>query len=331
MYNIRSFILLTIVFAFSIVAVTAQGDSELDRIVINHTNLFPEGIAYDETHNRFLVGSWGEGKIFVVADNGTLTPFIEDDALVQPSGLEIAVTQNQLLVANFNPSAQVEEGSKFPVSVVVFDLETGKRLHFYELENLLPDTFSFVNDVTIDGDGNIYVTDSPAGAIYKVDTNGEASVFVQDERFIDQPVGLNGIEYHSDGYLIVGVAGSPPALYTVSLDEQPIIHEIATEIPIGNDGITLHPDGSLIVAGANLHGSTDFADWEWTTFTLSSNDNWKSATIVGEHSYDRFGSTVAIRDGIPYTVLSDVIVYGPVMQGNMDPIETFEVIRINTD
>lgn len=297
-----------------------------ERVVIEHTNLFPEGVEYDANAGHFLVGSWGEGTVFAVADDGTLTPFIEDEDLVQSQGLHIDSERNRLLVPNFAPSPDVAEGEKFPISLGSYDLSTGERLAMVDLTELLPDSFSFVNDVTSDADGNAYVTDSPAGAIYKVSLDGEAAVFLQDDRFVDQPVGINGIEFHPDGYLLVGVAGGPPALYKVPLDDPAAMTQIETNMPVGNDGLILHPDGTLIVAGADLHDSPDFPDWEWVTFNLSSDDDWQTATVTQRMVYENFGTTATIRDGTVYTVISHVFAFG---DSPNNPVETFEIIRID--
>jgi hypothetical protein len=67
-------------------------------IVIEHHNLFPEGLEYDEGSERFLLGSLTEGTIHQVADDGRLEPFIEDDEFLMTAGIEIDHVNNRLLV-----------------------------------------------------------------------------------------------------------------------------------------------------------------------------------------------------------------------------------------
>src|SRR5690606_5217697 len=57
-------------------APAAGGNDIPERIVIERQGVIPEGIEYDETSGRFLVGSLGEGTVFEVAFDGTLTPFV---------------------------------------------------------------------------------------------------------------------------------------------------------------------------------------------------------------------------------------------------------------
>src|SRR6187549_4133479 len=69
-------------------------------IMANRTGFHPEGIAWDADNHRFLTSSLTEGTIFEVADDNTVTPFIEDKDLVATLGLHIDRENDRLLVAN---------------------------------------------------------------------------------------------------------------------------------------------------------------------------------------------------------------------------------------
>jgi sugar lactone lactonase YvrE len=172
----------------------AQDDALPDEILMERTNFAPEGIEYDAEAGHFLVSSLAEGTIFAVADDGTLTPFVEDENLVSSVGLEVDEAGGRLLVANSNfAAAGVEEPA---AGVGIYDLETGELIQYVDLLPLAPDEDHFINDLTVDADGNIYATDSSTPVIFKIDPEGEASVFVEDERFSSPRFGLNGIVYH---------------------------------------------------------------------------------------------------------------------------------------
>jgi hypothetical protein len=87
----------------------------------------------------------------------------------------------------------------------IYTLITGTRIKWVDLGGLLPGMAHFANDLAIDPQGNAYITDSFSPIIYKVDVNGNASVFMANERFATQPgeFGFNGIVFHPSGYLIV--------------------------------------------------------------------------------------------------------------------------------
>src|SRR5690606_8018019 len=83
----------------------SPGDGGIpERIVIERQGVIPEGIEYDETSGRFLVGSLGEGTVFEVAFDGSLTPFVTDDELVSSVGIEVDEARNRLLVCNSDSS-----------------------------------------------------------------------------------------------------------------------------------------------------------------------------------------------------------------------------------
>jgi len=49
----------------------------------------------------------------------------------------------------------------------------------------------------------IYTTDSFANLVYKISSNGKATVFSKSEKFETKGIGLNGIVYHPGGFLLV--------------------------------------------------------------------------------------------------------------------------------
>src|SRR5690606_27236959 len=49
-----------------------------DVIVAERGGFIPEGIEYDQANRRFLTGSLAEGTIFVIGNDGSVTPFVED-------------------------------------------------------------------------------------------------------------------------------------------------------------------------------------------------------------------------------------------------------------
>src|SRR5688572_19320499 len=113
------------------IPVAAQDDALPDEILMERTNFAPEGIEYDAEAGHFLVSSLAEGTVFAVADDGTLTPFVEDENLVSSVGLEVDEEGGLLLVANSNVAASgVEEPT---AGVGIYDLETGVLIQYVDL------------------------------------------------------------------------------------------------------------------------------------------------------------------------------------------------------
>jgi hypothetical protein len=276
-----------------------------DEIVIKHRNLFPEGVEYDQERGHFLVGSMTEGTVFRVADDGTLEPFIEDDELLMSIGIEIDHINDRLLVANTSPS---EEAGMLGA----YDLETGQRIFMADLSDLHPSTIIVANDVAVDTNGIAYVTDYRAPVIYRVDMEGKASVFIEDESFIY----LNGIVAHPDGYLILGAYSD--RLFKIPLQEPEVIEiELADDIPWFEitDGMILHPDGSLIMV--TFPGSL--------ICRLNSDDNWTSASRVATSAgHDLgWGTTIALRDESVYVIHSHLNKW----YDNLDQ-NSFKIVRV---
>src|SRR5262249_45675704 len=155
-----------------------------------------------------------------------------------------------------------------------YDLTSGELIKMVDLNAIsTPDGVHAVNDLTFDKDGNIYATDSFSPAIYKIDPDGNASVFLTDPQFTSDSIGLNGIGYDADGYLIVSNLGAGK-LFKVPVDDPKSFSEIALQNSIHVDGMSFAPDGSLVVVGAQA---------DQTLYKLTTTDDWKSATVAGTY------------------------------------------------
>ena len=110
---------------------------------------------------------------------------------------------------------------------------------------------------------------------------------LEDDRLLIDGFGGNGIVYHPDGYLIVGISGVE--LYKVPLDAPDEFTIIETSEVIGADGMLLNPDGALIVAS---NGSI---------LTLTSEDEWASANVE-ERVRNHPATTIAFRGEAIYAI-----------------------------
>jgi sugar lactone lactonase YvrE len=289
-----------------------------DLILVERPAFFPEGIEYDAERDRFLLGSLVEGTIFEVVGDGEPTPFIEDPDIASSVGIHIDVERDRLLVVSSNTFLFMDPTLPYNAEVAAYDLETGERLFFTDLVNITEYAPNVANDVTVDDEGNAYVTDSLAPVIYRIDVDGEASVFWEDSLFDGQGAPrLNGIEYHPDGYLLVPADGR---LYKVPVDDPAALSEVTLDAPLpAADGITLHPDGRLIAVQGQIA----------TVTALESDDDWTTANIVGTAQTNLAGTatTAAIRNGEVYVIYSHILA---IMLGETPP-QAYEIVRIAFD
>lgn len=300
MLHTRLLLLCSLVLVLLPMSIQAQGvDTSLPtELELERQGFMPEGIVWDAEYERFLTSSVTEGTIFAVTDDGQLTPFIEDDDLVSTFGVHIDEKTNRLLVANSNAAilSGVVDGALSQLAA--YDLETGERLFLADLGALVDSPVVMANDVTVDDDGNAYVTDSFANAIFQVTPEGDASILIQDERFaVENHIGLNGIDYHPDGYLLATVPFQL-SLYNIPLDAPDEFTLVDVQPPFAGDGIVLNNDKLIAV------GLFPNADGEIfvSAITVSSDDDWASATITHQTLISCAATTLTIRDDIPYYI-----------------------------
>ncbi len=297
-------------------AAFAQDDGAPNEVVVEREGLFPEGIEWDAQRGHFLLGSLAEGTIFEVQDDGTITPLIENDKLMASVGIHIDAANDRLLVCNNNPAVfagPVEEG---PIATLMaFDLETGEELFYADLSDLYEGDRHFANDVTVDAAGNAYVTNSFAPVIFQVDPEGNASIFLEDERFAGEGFNLNGLDYHPDGYLLVAKANTGQ-LFKVPVDSPQDMTEVELDRAInGADGLVLREDGTLFAVVASQ-----------TVVALQSADGWQTASVVAESELAQPATTAALRDGEVYAIFAKLAA-----MGGDDLPDTFEIVRAPFD
>ena len=275
-------------------APVVAADAAATTIKMKSTGFIPEGIEYDTKNKRFLVGSLVKGTVFVVANDGTLTPFIQDPELKSSVGIEVDEERNRLLVPNSDSAVFGGQGAG-QAKLGVYDLTTGKRLAMVDLAAVGPkDAKHFANDVTVGSDGSAYITDTMARVIYKVDAKYNASVLVPNTFASIPQFQFNGIVYHPSGYLLVAesVTGD---LYKVPVAKPESFTKVKLpEQPVGADGIVWHPQDESLVVVRN--------DKSQQVIAFKSTDNWATATVQGRGTFGSQGTTAAVNSNGVYVV-----------------------------
>lgn len=259
---------------------------EPDRIVAERGGFVPEGIEYDNTRNRFLTGSIADGTIYEVTSSGRLIAAISSPDLNASVGIEVDESSDRLYVANSNTAT-----SNGAAELGIYDLATGEQLAMIDLAASIPDKPAdaghFANDVAVSKAGTAYITDSRMKIVYKVDKYYRASVLI--DFGVDAEFGLNGIEYHPAGYLIVASPGTGE-LIRVPVDNPQRWAMIDLDVPAtGVDGLVWASDGSLAGVSNNRSRAVKY----------KSDDNWRSARLTGMASYSGQSTTgAAVGDEI---------------------------------
>lgn len=267
--------------------------AQTERIVFHAPVMYPEGVAYHSQQKLFYVSSVKTGTIGSVDAAGMYKKIYEDSLLKSSYGMKVDNKNNRLLVcisdgnySKFSTPATYKKMAR----LIAVDLATGTKKWDVNLDKLYAGNH-FANDLTLDEKGNIYITDSYSPVIYKVDAAGKATVFAESEWFRSEDVGLNGIIYHPQGYLLVA-HNTNGALFKVDIKNPKSISKVKlkTFFP-GADGLLwASPNNLVLVQNKGVNKA----------FQLSSSDNWMSAEVkASTAAADRFQypTTATLQDG----------------------------------
>jgi len=301
-----------------------------DVVTFRSSTLYPEGVEWDAKNQRFLVSSMRKGEIGSVKDDGTYWVFAKDPRMISSVGLEIDATRDRVLACNSDAGAG-EKASPATTgklaALAVFQLSTGNLIQYIDLAKGL-DGGHFCNDIAIDKDGTAYITDSFSPIIYKVDTNYNASVLINDNSFTGKSFNLNGIVV-KDNYLLVDKMNSGQ-LFKIPLDNPESFNEVIVKEDLkGADGLLWAADGSLLViANNNAHIGIAASAATNAVFRLTSSDGWQTATIKGKASTgDVFATTGTLRDGQAYVMHAMLhVLFDP---NTKIHLEQFDIQRYN--
>lgn len=174
---------------------TSAAIPDPSQIVITAPALYPEGLTFDPVGDRFIIGTLLGGELFAVDDDGSISPLTESPGS-NLTGVEADSARNRLLVAVTRVPWGVAQLS-------VHDLVSGEQLQLIDFASVLAEERRSANGIAVDGEGNIYVTDTGAGVIYAVDSAYTPSVFAENDAFEPDrsgltASGLNGIVHVGD-------------------------------------------------------------------------------------------------------------------------------------
>lgn len=259
---------------------------------------YAESLSWSARKKRFFVGSVTHGTIGTVTPDGKYAPLIHDEQLVSTVGILVDDSRNTVWAANADPGVgdRTQAATKGKLAgIAKYDETTGKRLAYYDL-GALSGGSHFANDLTLDEQGNAYVTDSFAPIIYKIDTAGNATIFAQNKLFNDaEGFNLNGIAYHRGGYLLVGKSNSGD-LFRISISDPTNVQPVKLPEPLkGADGFNLFDGDHLFVV---INQGID------KIVELVSTDDWKTAKIAREVKSAKSMPTAATKVGDSVWVLN---------------------------
>jgi sugar lactone lactonase YvrE len=301
-------------------AVVAQEGELPEMVMAARPGYHPEGVDWDAAHERFITGSITEGGVFTVADDGTVEQLAEGMEGLSSIGVHVDAERNRVLVAMSDFAAASDPEATGTAALGAYDLDTGEELFFVDLSDL-HDGRNFGNDVTVDSEGNAYLTNSFAGVIFVVDVDGNGDIFLASDELAVEGFGLNGIDYHADGDFLLAAVGGTQSLYKIPVSDPEAFSAVELAEPFAADGMVLHTD-ERIYAVANTGGEAN------DVIVVESSDDWDSAEIVARATTDPAWSatTLAMRGDAAYVVHAH---FGGI--GGDPPVEAFEIVQYTFD
>lgn len=232
------------------------GSVAATEIELDGNDFYPEGIAAAEDGTLYI-GSIGQSTIVRVPQNSTeAEEFLADEDIVQTGviGLKVDDDRDILWFCDSNPTDMPRTGA-----VVGVDVESGEELVRHALA-ADGQASLFCNDLIVDPDGNLWITESIAGLIYRIeagDVMDADSAEIWMNGGLAAPVmagafAVNGLVLAGDT-LIVANAGGGSLFAVDSGSTNPVADARAIALFEGNNGnVSLcGPDGLLGVPGSD--------------------------------------------------------------------------------
>jgi DNA-binding beta-propeller fold protein YncE len=290
------------------------------QVWVDQPGLYPEGLEYDSQRNSFLVTSLKEGSVGIVDKTGKYTRLVNDSNLISAIGIRLDKKRNRILVANSDPGVSVKTSpatQKKIAGLGIYKLSDGSLIQYVNLSALMPPAPHFANDIALDEkDGTAYVTDSFSPVIYKVTVDGQASIFLKDQKFEGEGFNLNGIVLIKD-YLIAA-KDNDGTLYKIPLNDPKSFSQVETkEKFIGADGLLKDVNGDLIISA---NGPAQ------TVYKLLTTNDFKSAKVIASNKENwRFNTTGVLVCDLPYILNAEL----DSLFGGKPPVAKFEIRRVD--
>ena len=212
------------------------GDA-VTKVTLNDRTLIPEGIAFDADTRRLYVGSIARRGVYRIDAAGRLKSFSRaEDDLDAILGLAIDAKRRRLYAVS--TSALTERGrAALRNAVKIYDLDRAILLQSIAV----PDARQ-LNDVSFGPDGTLLVSDSAAGAVFRIDPSTATVTTIVKP---GGAPGANGIASAPDGKHAYVAASRRPLRVNLSTGEVVPLVLPPRQNAAAIDGLYWH-DGALI-------------------------------------------------------------------------------------
>ena len=225
---------------------------------------YPESLAA-APDGSLLVGSWRQGAVARVRPGGAQADILVgpgSQGLANAQGVLVDAARGALWVCSGNIGFTTVPST--PSALKRYDLATGAPRGSLAL----PDA-GYCNDLALDTQGRLYVTDSRHPRVLRLSPDGTAlQVWKEDPALSSQAVftdshgayvGLNGIAVDGSGDVIVSLLAAAPALMRIAVapdGRAGVVSRLLAPRPLKNvDALRALPGGRLVLFESNAFGS----------------------------------------------------------------------------
>ncbi|MGI9175101.1 MAG: SMP-30/gluconolactonase/LRE family protein [Rhodothermales bacterium] len=211
--------------------------------------VFPEGIAYDDSDEVFYVSATNNGTIFSADVHGdTVEVFSAGGADGRTTARGMDVRGDRLFIAGG------------PIGTAyAYDTDDGELIASFTTPAPPADGGTFINDVTITPNGDAYFTDSFRPILFRAASTDTTAL----EPWLDltgTPIqygdgfNLNGIVSTPGGRYLIVVQSNTGQLFRISTDDDPEVQAIDLGGATLTNGDGLLLDGQILYAVRNQQG-----------------------------------------------------------------------------
>jgi tetratricopeptide (TPR) repeat protein len=226
--------------------------SSQTAFVLAEDDFFPEGIAYDPVTEEFFIGSVAKRKIVFVdkAVRPGVFALEKQDGLGGVIGMKVDAKRRVLWVNSAIPDRLAGPGDLPGWSAVFkYDLTTGKLLKKYPSD---PKTGPHLfNDLALNENGDVFITDSPQGAIYAIGTEkDELALWLKAVRMTFP----NGIALSADGRFLYVSQGEGISVISTKTRSRSLLAVPDDMTLTGIDGLYFYENSLIAIQGDYSRG-----------------------------------------------------------------------------
>jgi hypothetical protein len=213
-------------------------------------DLLPEALAWDSSSGTWLVGSLSKRKVIRIAPDGSATDFLSAPELLRVVGIHVDSARTHLWFATWAPRADTTpRDDEPPTETRLFrcDLNSGRILRSYAPADSA--NSHLFNDLAIAPNGDVFVTDTKQGWIYRVRADLD-SLEVYLRPHPDHFSGANGITFGSSGRIVYVAFLQGIARIDLNTRRTERLHAPDTTTTAGIDGLYWYRGALLAVQNA---------------------------------------------------------------------------------